>query len=222
MRRQALVFLSLVALLGIGCRRPPPPPAPPPPVQTRPPPPPPSPPPPPRAPAKCETLEEKCLAAADTRMSFGAQGASFAPPASWTCAFEKTQAITVAPDGNGVIAFTDAAGKKPAELWATLSRLLERLAVSGVEKKALEWHRPGTKWQAGSLPVKVWQIEKPSHGWSLQQRDPVMNGAPGVVLVTVIEASDKVEMGVGYLPRSAPATLFDTVKTSMQSVQLAP
>ena len=221
MRRQTLVLLSAVALLGVCCRRPPPPPPPPAPVQTRRPPPPPPPPPPP-APAKCETLEEKCLAAADTRMSFGAQSASFAPPAGWTCAFEKAQAITVSPDGSAVISFTDAAGKKPPELWATLSRLLERLGVSGVEKKALEWHRPEGKWQAGDLPVKVWQIEKPSHGWSLQQRDPVMNGAPGVVLVTVTEVGDKVEMGASYLARSAPTTLVDVIKASMQSVQVAP
>jgi hypothetical protein len=155
-------------------------------------------------------------------MSFGAQGASFAPPAGWTCAFEATQAITVSPDGSAVIVFTDAVGKKPKQLWETLSRLLQRMEVSGVEKKALEWHKPGATLQTGSLPVRVWQIEKPSHGWSAQQRDPVMKGAPGAVLVAVIEAGDKVEMGVSYLARTAPATLVDSIKASVESVQVAP
>ncbi len=187
------------------------------------------------------------MAAADTRMAFGAQGASFAPPVGWTYAFEPiqplvsspdagapaiiapsdggavtTEAIAVAPEGGAVILFSDASGKKPDQLGETLARLLGRLQVMGVEMKALSWAKPHAEWQAGSLPISVWQVERPSQGWSRQARDPVMNGAPGAVLVAVAEVGNKVVMGVSFLSRSASTTLVGPIKASVESLQVTP
>jgi hypothetical protein len=128
----------------------------------------------------------------------------------------------VSPDGGAVIIFTDASGKKPEQLWESLGWLLHRLDVTGVEKKALDWTKPHAKWQAGALPVRVWQVEKPSSGWSMQKQDPVMKGAPGAALVTVAEVGDKVVVGLTFLARSAPTEHVGPIKASVESLQVSP
>jgi hypothetical protein len=220
MRREVALALCVVALLGVTCRPPPPPPPPPPPAAPPPPPPAPAPPPPPAP--KCEALEEKCAAQADTRVAFGVLGASFVPPAGWTYAKEPAQAIAVSPDGGAVIVFSDALGKKPEQLWESLSRHVQRLELMGIDKKALDWPKPHAKWQAGILPVSVWQIEKSSGGWAAQRPDPAMKGAPGAVLVAVAEQGEKVVMGLTYLARSAPTGHVGPIKESVESLQVTP
>jgi hypothetical protein len=221
MRREVALALCVVSL-GVTCRPPPPAPPPPPPVVAPPPAPTPAPPPPPPPPPKCEALEEKCEAQPDTRVSIGTKGASFAPPAGWTYAKVAAQSLAVSPEGGAVIIFTDASGKKPEQLWESLGWLLQRLEVTGVEKKALDWAKPQAKWQAGALPVNVWQVEKPSSGWSQQKQDPVMKGAPGAALVAVAELGDKVVIGLTFLNRSAPTAHVAPIKASVESLQVTP
>ena len=222
MRREIALALCVVSLLGVTCRQPPPAPPPAPSVVAPPPPPPAPPPAPPPPPPKCEALEEKCEAQADTRVTIGTKGASFVPPAGWTYAKVAAQSLAVPPDGGAVIIFTDASGKKPEQLWESLSWLLLRLDVTGVDKKAIDWAKPHAKWQAGTLPVNVWQVEKPASGWSMQKQDPVMKGEPGAALVAVAEVGDKVVIGLTFLARSAPTSLVGPIKASVESLQVTP
>jgi len=217
MLRQSMV--CAVVLLTAACV--PPPPAPPP-SAVQPPtpaPPPPSPPPPP---PKCEHLDEKCAATAETRIEIAQTGASFQPPEGWTYAKEEGLSVAVEPAAGAAIAFAPSAGAKPEALWGTFAGLLLRLKVTAVEHRALDWARPQAKWMAGELPVKVWQVEKPSIGWSPQKTDPLMDGQPGALLAAVAEVREGlVVVGAGFLLRSASKELVVSMKSAVESLQLA-
>jgi hypothetical protein len=174
-------------------------------------------------------LDEKCKAGADTRAKFGANGGSFAPPADWTYAKESGQSVATAPGGGAVIGFIDAASNKPAEVWAGLDRLAKRLTITGVEQKGLDFKKAEFTWKAGTLDVKVWQVEAPQkgEGWKpkhmFQKKDPKMENADGAVLVAVTEApGGKVFVGLAFLSRAASKDLVGGIKASLESLQVAP
>lgn len=211
-------YLVLFASLAIaGCTKPPPP-APPPapePVKEEPPPPPPPPPPP-----KCESLDEKCAGTETTNLVVGDK-AQVRPPVGWRYAREAKASVAVSDDGAGFLAFTLAAKDDPESVLAATNALLERLAVTDVKAPLLKTRlkkAQSTVNTSDGVVVKLWEIDRESHGGT----DPKKDGKPGAALLAVSTVGGVVVVGVGYVTKAGAGTHVPSIMTTMKSLRGAP
>lgn len=194
---------------------PPPPPPAPCPAAPAPPPPPPSPPPPP---PKCEALEEKCEASADTRLAIGDNRASLQPPAGWTYAKEAQQSVAVSPDGAAWLAYAEAASEERQAVLASVEQLIARLKVSNVRINFLKdrLKKPQHKLQHNDLETKLWEVDKKSQFGA----EPTLNGTEGgTLLVAVVPVgSHTVLVGAAFVTSPKGDTYAPIVMQSVQSL----
>jgi hypothetical protein len=160
---RAATILTLL-LLGstLSCARPRPRPAPPPTEALATEEAPPEPPPPP----KCETLEEACVAKADTRVPIAGSGLTFEAPEGWTYAHDDDATIVRSDQAVVVLrtcAQCDAKGAKEsaAARDEVAGKLLAQAGAAPPPKKKLPWpKRPQQVLEVGKLRVSLWQIDK--------------------------------------------------------------
>lgn len=209
---------SLCTVLALtACATPPPPVAqqpepiaiaPPPPAQSAPPPPPP----------RCEALAEKCLGGPDSRVGVGA--GSVRPPLGWTYAKETGVSVMVAPNGDGVLAFNTASGEDAEGELLGVVGLLTRLGVSDVKatllKTRLKKAQSTVIAEAGT--VKLWEVDAENHGGV----DPKREGKPGAALIAIARVGNAVIVGVGFVPKTAPAANVAAMMEAIKSLRGTP
>jgi hypothetical protein len=144
---------ACVALAAAGCGHSPPPAPAPTPVVQAPPPKPPTPPPPP----KCESLDEGCKAASDTKLPVGGSGYVVTPPEGWTYAKESDAVVT--QTSNAVLALTtydiSDATKIAANRDVAMGLLLGKLGQLDKPKAAF-WQKPADTLTASDLKVALY------------------------------------------------------------------
>jgi hypothetical protein len=207
------------AALGLGlaaCTKPPPPaaPAPPPPkpvpiaIDTSQPAPP---------PPKCESLAEKCAAAADTKLDVGAKGAWFTPPLGWTYARETDRSIALSPDGNAALVLTLAPGTKPDEITTAVEGLLVRLEVQKIKlpslKKRLD--KPESTLPVDGQEVRLWEVDKRRQ----DGQNPEMKTKPGVALIALAPFADQPIVAAGFVVKPEGEAHAATVMQSVQTLR---
>jgi len=216
-----VVRFFLCAALGLSalaaCRKPEQPPAPPP----QPPPRPvqvsvdttPSTPPPP----KCESLEEKCAAAADTQLDVGAKGAWFTPPLGWTYAREAERAIALSPDGNAALVLALAPGTKPEEVATTVEALLARLEVQRFKLPSLKKRLkdPESTVPVDGQELRLWEVDKRRQGG----QNPEMQSKPGVALIAVAAFADQPIVAAGFVVKPEGEAHAAIVMQAVQSLR---
>lgn len=163
---------------------------------------------------KCESLDDKCTAAADTHCDVGDAGAWFTPPEGWFYAKESTGSIAQAADGLALVAFAPAATDKPKDVVAALEPLLSRLHVEKVKTKKLEKRlkKPQSTVDAGDAKVRLWEVDKAKQGVA-----PELDGKKGSLLVVLVAPSpDHAIVGLSFVVKPGAE---DRVGAIMQSVQ---
>lgn len=177
------------------------------------------PPPPPPPPPKCEALDESCRGEATTKARI-TDKATFTPPIGWVYAQEAEQTVAVADGEVAALAIMPAEMDDPDVVWATLEKLMTRLEITDVVRKAVNLKKPLGTWAAGDQEVRLWQVEKPPAGaWSWQKQDPNLKGKPGALLITVVPGPEGagILVGAAFVTRDADATFVDAVKASVES-----
>jgi hypothetical protein len=171
----------------------------------KPPAPPPTPPPPPAAeakaevapppPPKCEALEEKCAATADTKATIAKTDLVFQPPSGWT--YAQTAGATLAQAGD-VAAVTTVVGYDagdPKDKKADANRdaafeALQKLVNVGLKKKVNWKKKPDDKRAPGGLQVSLWQVDGATRG---DKKGPLL------IFSAPLDANN-VLLGFGFVP----------------------
>ena len=172
----------------------------------------PAPPPPP----KCESLDEKCEASADTRLAVGDNEASFVPPPGWLYAREPEQSIVVSPDSKGWLAFAQASSDSPKDLLATFDHLVGRLAVDKVRTNLLtdRIKRPQHELDGSGIVTKLWEIDKKSQFGT----EPVREGAAGTLLLVVVPMQQDALVGAAFVTADMGDTYAKLVMAAVQTL----
>ncbi|HMJ14437.1 MAG TPA: hypothetical protein VK524_23640 [Polyangiaceae bacterium] len=169
--------------------------------------------PPPPRPA-CESMDERCQALPETELEVPESRARFRPPASWTYARETSAAVTVAPDGNAVLAFALAANPEADAMGTTLEQLFTRLQISGVQAAALKarFKKPDSVIPTEGGTLQLWELEKAAPR-------PLMNGKAGSLLVVHAVFGDQTLVGAGFVVKPAAEAQAAPIMTSVQSLR---
>lgn len=218
--RRSGFALSLITVLAgaLACRSPAPvaPPQPPPPVAKAEPPPPPPPPP------KCESLEEKCQATADTEVDLSDAALRFAPPAGWLYAREPGVSIAMAPGSTATLALTAAPSGDRAPVLEAVQKLLTRLEIEDVNTRSLRGRlgKADGELESGAIAIQLWEVDKRrQHG-----KAPQLKGkGQGTLLVAVAKGQDgKVVVGTGFVVMPDTESMASVIMKSIQSLKAAP
>jgi hypothetical protein len=145
---------ALLCVLALGCKGAPPP-APPTPAA---PPPEPAPPPPP---PKCESLEEKCVSTAETRVAIEGTPWTVAPPEGWTYARLPTGVASTSSASMLALEARGVADKKKPPPVEALASIVTTLGVTFPKRKGkLAWpRRPDKTMTVRSLTVRLYQLD---------------------------------------------------------------
>jgi hypothetical protein len=221
MTRFALIGTLVLGVVACGPKPAPAPVSPPPPAATAAPtlpPPPPAPPAPAPAP-ECRLLGEGCQAKAGDSFRV-ADLASVELPAGWTYARTDSLVLATSADGAAALGFTTGTGNTKENIWQALRSLFEALGISGVVEQGVNLDKPQAQWPGRSFEVAVWQVEKPASGRSAQEKDPLMHGQPGALLIGVGRlANEKIVVGVGFQLRAGANAYVTQIKSSITSVR---
>jgi hypothetical protein len=208
-RSLTLSVMTALALCAAGCPKPPPPPPQPEP-EVRPP---------PAPPPKCESLSEKCSAAADTKARITNSGLVFAPPPGWTYAQLSSATLAQASDSGPALAFLGVdldpkdAKKELAAREATLTELVKQIGLAPLKRK-VNWKKPDDPKKAvGSYKADFWQFEE--GGVRGQKKGPLL-----IVVIPVAEG--KGVMGVGFVPDDDKTSADAAILKAIESLGKAP
>lgn len=195
--------LALSVVAQSGCKRSAPPAAP---VAVAPPPEPPPPPPPP----KCESLDEACVAAPETRSRIQDSSWTLAPPPTWTYAHDSDATVArTATASLGVLVHETGAKKAQAtKRAAALEAITRKLGLTMGRKR----------WPAA--PAKVLSLE--GLKVSLYQFDGVkQEGKPGALLVftSTLPAGQSL-LGVGFVLEADTTDADQAIMKSVQSLRV--
>lgn len=151
-------------------------------------------------PPKCEKLDERCDAKADTRAKVAHAELYVTPVAGWVFAQEEAATIAQSSDTGSVMAFVgydeDKDAKKDAA--ARDAALVELLKAAGVENKPakkIPWKAPKAAQAIGDLKLDVWELEAgyargAKKGTVVVVAGPIGEGK-GVLGVSFAPADDK-------------------------------
>ncbi len=153
----------------------------------------------PPPPAKCESLDDKCVGEAGKRARVVLRRLTFAPPPGWSYAQEDDQTIAMSGGARMALGIYDSPGDKdPRKIVkardATLKQLLQRLSLTA-PKKPMPWGRKADKVsKEGGLEISMWQIDgaslDKSHG-PLLLAHARLPGAGGFVAIAFVPDDDK-------------------------------
>lgn len=166
---------------------------------------------------KCESLDAKCTATADTHCSITGSEAWFTPPPGWLYAEESTGAITQASDDLAAMAFAAANSDKPKDVAHTLDALLGRLHVTKVKTKKLEKRlkKPQSTVGAGDVQVRLWEVDKDKQG-----EPPELDGKKGALLVIVfVPAADRAFVGASFVVKPEAEDRAGAILESVKSLR---
>jgi hypothetical protein len=110
-------------------------------------------------PPKCESLEETCIATADTRASIGQSGWSIVPPSGWRFAHASTTTFASMPDAVMAITTFDRLDKSRSRE-TILRELTEKLGVSIPARKELLPKKPHKRQAVGSITLSLYQFDR--------------------------------------------------------------
>ncbi len=171
-------------------------------------------PPPPRP--GCESLEERCQALPETVLEVPATNAHFRPPASWTYAKESVAAVTIAPDGNAVLAFAPATSADADAMAATLEQLFKRLQVTGVQAAFVKgrFQKPDSTLPIEGGELRLWELEK-------KPVAPQLNGKNGSLLLIHAVIGGQTLIGAGFVVKPEAEAQAAPIMTAVQSLRAA-
>jgi hypothetical protein len=152
----------------------------------------PAPPPPP--PKKCNTLEDACVAGADTRLPIQASGWSLALPATWTYADDPVALVARTEGGSLGVAVHETGDKKnpTGKRGETLDRVTQKLGLAAPKKKIVWPPKPAKVLTVGTVKIELFQFT----GFTKDQK-------PGALLVFASKLSDTQSLlGVGFVLES--------------------
>jgi hypothetical protein len=202
-----LASLSLLGVLGVGlvaaCKAPPP--KPPPPVAVV------APPPPPPPPKTCDTLEDACTAAADTRSPIQSSGWSLAPPPEWTYAHETAALLARTQSASLGVTIHETGDKKTAaaKRVEALELVAHKLGLTAPKKKVVWPRKPAKVLPVGDVKIALYQFS----GFTQEQK-------PGALLVFTSKLSDTQSLlGVGFVLESDTHDADKAVLTSVESLR---
>lgn len=163
-----------------------------PPVVVAAPEPPPAPPPPPKS---CDTLDDECAAAADTRVPIQGSGWSLAPPPEWIYA-HTPDALLAKTDAASIGVTVHETGKKKKAAAAaraqTLADVTQKLGLTAPKKKLVWPAKPAKSLSVGDAKVALYQFG----GFSKMDK-------PGALLVFTTKLSETQSLlGVGFVLES--------------------
>ncbi|RYZ01554.1 MAG: hypothetical protein EOO73_35135 [Myxococcales bacterium] len=214
--------LSLLAASGCNYPKPPaawtgaqPPPASAAPVALAPPPAPPPPPPPP----KCEDLNERCVANADTKLLVGDGGSSFTPPEGWHYARSSSGSIAVNPDGTALVVLMPS--PDPSDIAPAVEAIVADRGVKGlkVDKLKRRLKKPQQSLPAGEGSVDLWEVDKSQQGESLS----LLDKGNGTLLVLVGKpAPERTLLGIGFVVEAAAETEAPKIMQAVQTLRAKP
>lgn len=197
---------ALLVLFAFACQKPPPkpPPAPPPPPPEAPPPPPP----------KCESLDEKCVSTADTRVAIQETGWTIAPPAGWTYAHASDATMVVSEKSAIVIEAVPVPNPKKPPRAQALASVVEKLAVKFPKRKAkLDLPRRADKTTAiASLKVAFYQLD-----------GAVRDAKKGPLLVFAANLPEgSLLVGAGFVPDDDKSNADAAILKAVESLATTP
>ncbi len=148
-------------------------------------------------PPKCEKLDEKCAATADTKATIAHADLIFVPVTGWTYAQGAGVSVAQASDTGPAMAFVGFEGdakdaKKDAAARDTaFGELTKELGIESKPPKKVNWKKADNPKAIGELKLDQWVIEK---GWT--------RGGKKGALVVVAGATDgaKEVMAIGFYP----------------------
>ena len=171
----------------------------------------------PPPPAKCESLDEKCVGEAGKRARVVLRRLTFVPPPAWSYAQEDDQTIAMSGGARMAIGIYDSPDEKdPRKVAkardAALQQLLQRLSLTA-PKKPMPWGRKADRIsKEGGLEISMWQIDgaslDKSHG-PLLLAHARLPGAGGLVVIAFVPDDDK-------------ANSDEAILAAIASIQFAP
>lgn len=190
-----------LAALASGCKPKPPPPPPTPEVVPE-----------VKAPPKCETLQEKCAAAADSRAKIASSELVFTPPSSWIYAQFSSVTVAQVSETGPAVAFMGYEGdakdakKERAAREAALTELAKQLNLGAIKQKPF-WNKGEPK-AVGGLKLELWQIETGSRG---SKKGPLL-------IVAGPTQGNKGVIGVGFVPDDDSSGADGAIMKSIESI----
>jgi hypothetical protein len=171
----------------------------------------------PKAKPKCESLEEKCVAAAETRLIIGSSKVTVQVPEGWTYAKQETLSVAVPPEEDVALAFVESESDQPDKLLEAITPLLDELKITGVKLQALKprLKKAQATMEAGSAPVSIWEVDKASNGGA----DPKMQDEPGKLGVFVTTIDGTVVVGAAFMQKKADAARGAATGQAVQTLR---
>lgn len=197
-----------MTLLVIAACNTTPPPKPPAPEPVAPPPPPPPPPP------KCESLDEKCVSTAESRIPIDGTKLTLAPPPGWT--FAHATGGTIASSNGSAFAvavFAIENPKKPPPRALALAAIVDKLAVTFPKRKGkLDFPRRADKTSTvGPLKIAFYQLD-----------GAVRETKKGPLLVFSTNAPEGgILVGAGFVPDDDSSNADAAILKAVESLSTA-
>ncbi len=205
MSRNAVRLFTVIALacmVLVACKKKPPkmPEPEPPKVEKQEPPAPP--------PPKCESLDEKCVGAADKRVNIGEHG-SFQPPEGWHYAKLENGSVAITEEQDAGIAFAHADGEESEKVFAALSPLLEQMGVTDVTADSFK------------KMMKKKPVVEDANGQKLNTWDTTckFKGAAGMMLLAVAPTDGGALVGAVAMKKDAAKDRGGRAREALLSVR---
>ncbi|MFO0762487.1 MAG: hypothetical protein U0359_38970 [Byssovorax sp.] len=165
-------------------------------------------------PPKCEALDEKCAATAETHAKIAHSELVFSPVTGWTYAQMEAVSVAQASDTGPAMAFLGYEGdakdakKDGAARDAAFGELTKALGIESKPPKKVNWKKADNPKAIGEMKLDQWVIDK---GWT--------RGGKKGALVIVAGASDgpKSVMAIGFYPDDDKSA-DDTIPKSFESI----
>lgn len=125
--------------------------------------------PPPPPPPKCESLDEKCKAKADTRALVKSAKLLFTPGEKWVYAQGEAQTIAQVSDegaafGLGSYTPDKDAKKDAAARDAAFGEIVKALGVTPPKGLKINWKKPDAPQESNGLKLGIWQVQGAERG----------------------------------------------------------
>jgi hypothetical protein len=168
-----------------------------------------------KPPPSCDSLDDHCVVASDTRVKIQNSGWSLVPPAGWTYAHEPDATIAAAADAVLAITVYDAPNRKTeaANRNAALELVLRKMSVTSPKKMNLfARSRPDQIEKIASLKLSLYQVE----GTTREEK----RGALLVLAMKLPPARGLV--GAGFVAESDTADSDQAILSAVKSLMPQP
>jgi hypothetical protein len=165
-------------------------------------------------PPKCEALDEKCAATAETHAKIAHSDLVFAPVTGWTYAQGAAVSVAQASDTGPAMAFVGFEGdakdakKDAAARDAAFDELTKSLGIENKPPKKVAWKKADNPKAIGEMKLDQWVIDK---GWTRGGKKGAL-----VIVAGVIDGAKGV-MAIGFYPDDDKSA-DDTIPKSFESI----